>query len=699
MCKPFQYFTVLFGLSHSYVWADVQLETITVSGTQQSLSEIAQPATVLTSEALKSSSGTTLGGVLESLPGISNSSFGQGVGRPVVRGLSGSRVKMTINGQDSADVSAMSSDHAPMAEIANAKQIEVLYGPATLQFGSGAMGGVVNIVDDNFSEFEFKGVKPDFRIQTSSADQGQALSGSVIAGQGSQVFRVSGFTRSSQDFNAGHLKNNTDGLSNADSTKVANTDTQSQGGSLSANWVSDRYGYTGLALSTLDYEYAVPNPESERATIAPKQIRWDAVSAWHYLTPNIEMWKTQLSVNDYEHAESVDGDAVGFFEQDTYEIKSTLFFNDVFNWEAKVGLHISQQSLGICHDHNGCSSIANYSNDSWNGTQGANFTSFNGYQFAHDTPMPITDTLNSAAFIILNQPWQQGMLEFGARADQRIISSDPSSIRTNARQDKSYYDDQTFNTSTLSAAMTWAYHARQSVSMSLSRSQRAPDAQEMYWNGDHHATFSYQLDNPDLTEETAHTLDVTWKIFQPHYELKLAAYYYDFNDYIYNDLKSITDPFHGQAVYRHEQAPAWLSGYEATLEAPVPGLTPAWTLNMSTDYVRAQLKEGENKNLPRTPPATLTTQINWSKAHWDASGAIKAHAQQNAVAVNESETDAFLTFNAHVGYKVTLSNVPLEIRLKGTNLTNVFGQNHVSYLKEYSPIMGRNITFELASNF
>jgi iron complex outermembrane receptor protein len=135
----------------------VTLDNVKITASGQLLNDVAQPVRVLNKEELQEQNGDTIGELLSSLPGISNASFGAGVGRPVIRGLGGNRVKMTINGTDSSDVSAMSSDHAPMVDAANADQIEVIYGPNTLRFGSGAMGGVINMVDHRFHETPLDG--------------------------------------------------------------------------------------------------------------------------------------------------------------------------------------------------------------------------------------------------------------------------------------------------------------------------------------------------------------------------------------------------------------------------------------------------------------------------------------------------------------------------------------------------------------
>jgi len=665
-----------------------ELEAVQVTAKGQALADIAQPVKVIGRDEMQQASGDTLGEILDSLPGVSNASFGGGVGRPVLRGMAGNRVKVAINGSDSADVSAMSSDHAPMADAANAKQVEVIYGPSTLLYGSGAIGGVVNLADDRFHEVEFHGSRYRLESEVSSVNGGRSLSASVDTGEGNWVWHMDGFSRSSDDFKAG---------SSSDfAGTVVNTDTQSMGGNVALNWVHGGIGYSGLALSVLEYEYGVPNETNERATVAPTQVRLDGVSAWHYVHPNIELIKTQFAINDYEHAEGTNGLDVGFFDKYSSELKTTFHLLELAGWQSQLGVHLTQKDLGLCHDHSGCDGVPNYSDASWDGSKGGNFTDISGIEFAHDTPMPETQTQDVAGFMVLTRPWSLGMLEMGARIDRRTISADPVSIRPASRQDAQYYEDKTFNTSTLSVASTFQLSEAHKLGISIARAQRAPEAEELYWNGDHHATFSFQLDNSELTAETANTLDLTWHFFGDQASVQGAVYFYDFNDYIYNDLKSVTDPFHGNAVYRHEQGDAYLTGFEISWQQP---LGIYYELELAGDYVRARLKKGDNKNLPRTPPASLSSALTWQKAAWRLKGRVQFYAKQSDVALNETPTDAYETLNLMASYDSQLMALPFTVSLKGNNLLNQFGRNHVSYLKEFSPVMGRNISLQVSTEF
>lgn len=665
-----------------------ELDTVVVSSSaQNAVHDIARPVTVLDRDAIDSNPGDTLGTLLESLPGVSNASFGPGVGRPVLRGMSGSRVRILQNGSDSADLSAMSSDHAPMAEASVAEQIEVIYGPATLLYGGGAIGGVVNLIDQRIHEQPAEGLSGDVSARTSSNDDGHSLDAMLNAGKGNWIMHADGFSRQADDYHSG---NQDDAPAGNNAGTIANSDSKGSGGAVALSWADGNNGFLGGSISTLDYDYGVPNSEGEAYRVKPSQTRYDLKGGWRPAGSSIEEWRTELSYNDYEHDETDGSLVVGLFDQESYELRSSIRHQLAGRWGGTAGIQIKRQKLQLCHNHAGCDGIPSYPQLSWDGSMGTNFTTVSSDDgdliFSHDTPMPTTTTTDAGLFMVEQRDWQAGTLELGARLDLRTIEADPDPIRPAARRDAGYYDDKNFRPLTLSAAGTWILSQQQRLGLTLARVQRAPDAQELYWNGDHHATFSFQLDNPDLDTETAWTLDLNWLYENDGNRLRIALYHYEFSDYIYNDLKSITDPFHSEPVYRHEQADARFSGSEISWQYRLSG---HWSLDTGADIVRARLTSGDD--LPRTPPASLLLALNWENNQWQARLENRNAMRQDKTATNETATDGYSLLNASISYRQPLAATEVIWRASAMNLTDEYAVNHVSYLKDAAPLPGRNI--------
>ena len=674
--------------------SSVEMETIYVKGKAQNL---ALPNKELSKEDLESAHAGNLSNFLEHMPGISNASFGEGVGRPVIRGMSANRVKLSVNGASNADVSNMSSDHAPVMDMTNAESVDVIYGPNTLRFGSGAMGGLVNVNDGRFHQQAFDGTRG--RVQTSfgSNAASKQFSGSVDIGNANEDLSAGSIThldlyfRQSDNFSSGDIS----GLDK----EIQSSGTEALGGSIAYNLVDSNKYFMGIALGHTDYEYGIPNPDDIDTKVTPNQTRLDLQGGLLDLSDNIEKWETKLSFVDYMHDELLDGKTEAIFEKSVSELQSTLFLNLSSDWTSTAGVQIKQEDLSVCHDHSGCSKIPDYSSLPWDGSAGTNLLNdtYAGFRFNHSTPMPLSETLDAGVFAIFGKTYGSLSSEFGIRYDSRTISTDPKSILPSYRRDKGDYSDTSFHPVSLSTGWTWDLDNKNVLALNLSRSERAPTADEMFYNGDHHATFSYQLDNLDLEKEIAKSIDLTWRSRFGSLFVDAAVFYYDFKDYIYNDLKSVQDPYHGRDVYRYEQADAIFAGGELTLEY---FLQSGWTVFGSLDTVRAQLSG--NKNLPRTPPSSLRSGLKWNTGPWTFETDIHHFARQDDVSENETESDSFSTWNVYLAYLSNpgrLSIQELGFHLKGKNLLDEFGVNHTSYLKDFSPVQGRNLEAAVVAKF
>lgn len=682
---------ILLGAATFSVQA-VELDTVVVSsGDNSSLADVAQPIQVLDQEALAKNPGDSLGTLLEQLPGISNAAFGPGVGRPVLRGLGGSRVKMMVNGHDTADLSAMSSDHAPMAEAANAHQVEVIQGPATLMYGGGAIGGAVNVVDNKIARQPVNEITGHVGAKISTNNAGRQLNAELNGGNGTYAWHLGGFSKATDDYHA------------ADSEKVNNSDTEGQGFSLGLSRTFAEKGFFGFSIFQTEYDYAVPNEDDEQTRVRPDQIRYDLKSSWLNPFAGVVSWDNELSFNDYEHDELTKPKVEGLFDQETWEFNSRLRHAPLLGWQGHLGLNLRQQLIQLCHDHDGCSGIPDYSDQSWDGSRGSLLR--NDFPFAHNTPMPEAETQDIGYYLVEKRDWQNdylgsGNFELGARMDFRTISLDPKTVDPSWRQHQGYYGDVIFSPTTFSAAATWNVSEYQRWAVSAARAQRAPDAQEMFWNGDHHATFSYQLDNPSLVEETAYTVDLNWMLTTERWLARIAVYRYAFEDYIYNDLKDLANPYHPEdAVYRYEQADAEFYGGEARVEYLISN---ELHILAQTDYVSAQLKEAVdgNKNLPRTPPATALLQMGWQKNQWLVEVENRWSMKQRDTAAQEIAAAAYQHFNLRINYNTMLSaDYEWQLGMQINNLFDAPGRNHVSYLKEFAPLPGRAISLTTSVNF
>lgn len=655
---------------------------------------LALPVKALDRAELDKAEAANMTKMLQKLPGINNASYGEAVGRPVIRGLSANRVKLSVNGATNADVSAMSADHAPMMEIINADEVEVIFGPNTLRFGNGAMGGLVNINDGRFHNDVMDGIEG--RILASYGSNANT-------GQGALVLDVGKSNQAGTQAHIGHIDllyrqadNYATGETERDET-VPSTSSETAGGAVSYNFIASEKAHLGVAFGYADYAYGLPNDEDIDAKVTPKQSRFDLQGSLFNIGYGINRWETKLSYIDYQHEELLDSKPEALFEKKVTELQSTLFFNTQTDWQFTTGIQFEYEDFALCHDHGGCPEIPDYSSIDWDGSKGVNLINdtFAGFNFNHSTPMPLTKTLDTGVYFIAGKTFDIMTAELGLRYESSRISLDPNSILPSYRRDSADYNDVVFQPLSLSAGFSWDL-AKHRVAVNISHSERAPAADEMFYNGDHHATFSYQLDNIDLNIESANSVDLTWQLDLEAIFLSSAVFYYDFSDYIYNDIKAVKDPYHGRDVYRYEQADAWFTGGEISIDIPIGA---EWLFFTNLDYVRAKLKQGDNTNLPRIPPMSMLAGLQWQSGPWDIEAHAQHHFRQDKTASNETTTDSYTVVNTNAAYRLDLNQSVLTLQLKVNNLLNEYGLNHTSYLKSISPVQGRNIALGFIIDF
>ena len=234
-------------------------ESITVSPNGRDTFESYQPATILGGEDLQQRLGNTLGATLASEPGVNVRSFGSGNARPVVRGLDNDRVLILENGARTGDLSSQSADHGVTLDPASATQIEVVRGPATLLYGSSAIGGVVNLVSDEIVAKPSKGTHGAFTLQGATADENAGIAGNVSGGNGTVAYRLNGSAQRTDDYDT------PDG-------KVPNSQSNSKSGGGSVSLTRED-GYLGASYQYVDTRYGVPFVEEGGTTLHPRLCR------------------------------------------------------------------------------------------------------------------------------------------------------------------------------------------------------------------------------------------------------------------------------------------------------------------------------------------------------------------------------------------------------------------------------------------
>jgi len=454
-------------------WAadPVELQSVVVSasGLAKQSHEMTTPVAVMENDELVLRREATLGETLESLPGVRSSSFGAGAARPVIRGLDGARVKVLSDGVELLDASTISPDHAVTSEPLLAERIEVLKGPATLLYGGGAIGGVVNVIDKKIpTRVPEKGYEGELELRANSAaNEGAGVFG-ITAGSGNFAVRAEGTKRQADPYEIPGSPNKQEGSYN---------DTDSF--NLGASFIGER-GYIGAAYGEQNNRYGLlahehadchthgsdwhcgghddddddHDHDHEHGSVPyvdMRQKRWDLRGELSDPLPGFELARLRVGHSDYHHKETLRRD----FE-----------------------------ALG------------------------------------EEAYVPQTLTRNHGLFLLEEYTAGAWRYELGLRHEWQDIDAD-------GRPDTDH------SGTSMSAGAVWTFAPQYSLGFSLTRSQRLPSAEELYANGPHAATRTVELGNVDLKEETSHNAEVTLRKFAGRTTFSLSVFRNEVDDFIY----------------------------------------------------------------------------------------------------------------------------------------------------------------------
>ena len=651
--------------------------------------DLINSVTVITDEELARRQSTTLGETLDGLPGVHNSDFGPGAGRPVLRGLQGSRVQILNNGLRVVDVAGEGADHNVAIDTSNAAQIEILRGPATLLYGGNASGGVINVISEHFN--------PNFSDQINvngqfaySGNGNQRLGnlGLSLPLSDNFVIRTDYAGQRSDDFDI-------DGFQGIDQTAsdkgtIENSGIDTNSFSVTGLYSQD-WGFAALGYSRWKTSYGLPAVitgvgEEEQAHIRADYDRIDFRSEINDPFAGIHTARFKVAYTEFyqgEVATEFDGGVLeesgieGEFDKDEAEVRIELLHNPIGAWEGVVGLQINDTAFQTSAPAAG-------------GGHGGSF-------YVRDN-----ETRSYGLFVLENTETSFGHIELAARID--YVDSEPATLDEERDVDfvapfagelmqAAKLSDRSFTPFSVSAGAIVDINDSHHFRVSLSRSERAPSAEQLYSFGEHHASETVEIGDPDLDEEAYTNLEIGLDRHLGDFTYNITAFYNDVSDYIYLETRTIGGvpvlSDEGNNFLNNVQEDAKFYGAEFTSALQISKGNVPFTLRFSADYVRAKLHDGGD--LPRISPARAG--LGFDTGHGDVAFSMDYQRvfNQSKTANLESSTDGYDLVSFDVNWQPA-SLKGLGVFVKGRNLLNEDGRRHTSFLKDNSVIVGRSIS-------
>ena len=656
----------------------------------------AQPVDVLAGELLNDRTESTLGETLQFEPGIQTTYFGPGAGRPIIRSQGGSRVRVTEDGLSSLDASALSPDHAVTAEPLLIDRIEILRGPANLLYGSTASGGVVNLIDNRIPEQpqDFSGA---VELRGNSVADERAGVARIDGGVGAFQFHISGFARETNDYEVPGFALSADERAELDEDeraelergRLVNSAQESDGATLGVSLAGD-WGFAGVAWKTFDTVYGIPegahahehehdheddhdhgmsfvsgfgsilgddhghdhehdHEEEEQVTIDLKQDRYEFRSALFNPVQSLEEIRFSLATNDYEHIE-FEGDEVGtLWAIDSTEMRLQSKLAPMGRYTAVFGVQYEDAEVSALGD---------------------------------EAFIPPATTESLGIFLLNEYDLDPVKLSAGLRwQDDEIQLDDGFSVDG--------IDGRDFTAVSVSAGAVWRFAEQWQATANWQRSERSPNQEELFANGPHIATQAFEIGNPLLDEEVSNNFDFGIHKYLGNFHFRADVFFNSIDDFVY--LMPTGEEEDELPVQIWTQQDAEFLGFEVEASYLFPDTAFGdieW--RVFADAVDADLDGAED--LPRIAPGRVGVTFDWHRKNWRSTISYYRVFEQDEVASFETETDGYNMLSANVAYLLTVDTTEIELFLRGSNLTNETQRVHTSFLKEFAPLPGRNIT-------
>lgn len=621
------------------------------------------------SAAVRPSIGETLSG----MAGVSATFFGPNASRPILRGLDGDRVRVLTDGIGSFDVSNTSVDHAVAINPLLAERVEVVRGPASLAYGSSAIGGIVNVTDRriprtipdepvHLDATASYGLNARERSAMASADIPLGNTGLVAHLDGS--FLKTGNYRAGGSVYSPELRREAMGLGGEVAEKsetkgqVGNSDARNWevGGGLA--WIGDE-GSMGVVVSHMENRYGVPSfldledddhddhdhghaHSHENVRLHLKQTRVDARAEALLSGGLIDKLNFRFGFADYHHDEIEDGGEIG-----------TSFFNRA----AEARFELAQTKRGP-----------------WSGSSGIQYLTRQFRAEREEAYIAPNSTTQFSLFTAQQLNLGHIGLEVAARYERQSVSAATINMSEN------------FNLFSAAAGASVALADGWRLGLSVSWAERAPSAEELLADGPHAATNAVEYGSQALGKERSLGAELVLRGRGPGWHLELSGFYNHFDDFIY--LRPTGEVEHGMDVFEYRQGNARHWGMELEGRAELFHVGDALVQATAVaDFVRAELVS--DGPVPRIPPLRLLGGLELGGDAFDTRVEVEHVVEARHLAVNETATPGYTLVNTSVNWRPWVGRA-IRLSFAVNNIFDVNARRHSSFLKDVAPLPGRD---------
>ena len=701
--------------------------TVTASaGGAETTLEAFNAVTTLDSFDVAAQGANTIGEALRNEPGIASRSFGPGSDRPIIRGFDGDRVLILEDGIRTGDLSSQSGDHGVTVDPNGAERIEIVRGPATLLYGSNAVGGLVNVITphESYRDSQFQGTRGQFTVDAGSANAQAGTAASFQHAQGSVLFWGGGSLRRTGDYST------PDGVVENSATELTNA----QAG---VGWFGDRAFASG-GFRAEDGRYGVPFAGEFHAAHGHEEEEDQGDEDDHGHDHDHDHGDEEEDEDDHEdeeaHEVAIDLASrrrVGRFDFGLRNlanraIEGVRVTANVIDWgHDELEIDEGIESIGTRFTNRTTilrAEVDQQQTARLSGRFGAWAQMREFEAVGVEALAPRTDQTSFAAFAYEEVDFGRFRLQFGGRVerndyrpderpggghdDQDVPDDDDDDHDPDHDHDHDHDDDQDDDAQDehdhgglvapdprdrqfLGSSASFGLHADLGTGSAfvanVTSSHRAPALEELYNFGPHVGNLAFEVGNPDLDAETTLGLDLSVRHQSERARASMNFYVYGIDNFIFGERTG--EEADGLAVLDFHQGDSRFRGWDARASFRLGGR--AWT-TLGIGYVDARLT-ATNEPLPRIPPLRGTLSLDLPYGGFTVSPELEFAGAQDRVFHDETETEGYSVVNLRASYVWPRQHAAHVLSFTGYNLTNALYRNHTSFIKDLAPEMGRGV--------
>jgi len=734
-------------IANNVIANEIEEVVVTSSYINQSSDEIKDPLHIITEQELETNSTQSLGESIDNLLGVSSSDYGAAVGQPIIRGMSGSRVKVLNNGLLVRDISGLGADHLNEVDMNNVKQIEIVRGPSSLMYSNGAIGGIVNVVDETIAKEDFEERDLRLGLETQSANNGKVgqftykdnlggLNISLAYKDGSfdnYDIHTGAILHSEEEHEDEHEEEHEE--HDEDLGYLENSDYESETLRLGLSTAGD-WGHFGASFQNSESLYGIPfhgegheghgghdedhdddhdaeeehddhdehgdeerifsTTDSETFNIEGSYILSNGpVNRINYYYRNTDYSLTEQHAEEEhedEHDEDHDED-----HEDEHDEGPTLFSNDADEFglildfaqynslSQKLVLQNMNEDVSIL----GAEAFMNpaESNEKMIGYYAG--TRFMGL----DLDLGIRhDRIN-----------RRGTVSHAHEEEHHDEDEDHDEEEHHDEEEEVESYDIDYNDTSIALSLGSGINENTRFSIGLAQVKRAPSAVEIFMNGEHLSTGRFEIGNTNLETETSNNVDFNLSYEKNGFFASASIFRNDVDNYIYlqdeteeehemhQDEEEHHDDHGGLILSNYVQKDAELNGYEFEIGRSVDLNTGSMTLSYGMDYVNAKFKDGTY--VPRINPRRHILSLGYAKEGTSASLIMRKVTSQSKLALNETPTESYNMLDLKVSQRIPIfyGEKEMFVTVFAKNLLDEVARNHSSFVKDQVPLPGRNI--------